>query len=155
MPIDLDHTDKQILELLQADSSITNVALADEIGLSPASTLERVRKLERAGVIRRYVALVNADMVDMGVMAFVEVQLASHASRGVDGFRDAVAALPQVLECYHLTGQTDYMIKVVVPSIEAYERFLIDDLTKVPNVGRVHTSLVLSTVKHETRLPIK
>ena len=88
-------------------------------------------------------------------MAFVEVQLASHESRGVDGFRDAVIQLEEVMECYHLTGETDYMLKVVVPDIESYERFLLQELTKVPNVGRVHTSFVLSTVKHDTKLPIR
>jgi DNA-binding Lrp family transcriptional regulator len=155
MPVQLDDTDRQILQILQEDSSITNVALSERVGLAPATTLERVRKLERAGVISRYVALVDADKVDMGLMAFIEVQLASHASRGVDGFQEAVSHLEQVLECYHLTGETDYMLKVVVPNIEAYESFLLEELTKVPNVGRVHTSFVLSTLKHDTRLPIR
>lgn len=151
----LDDTDRQILALLQDDSSITNVKLADRLGLAPATTLERVRKLERAGVIRRYVALVDADKVDMGLMAFVEVQLASHASRGVDGFQESVLQLEEVLECYHLTGETDYMLKVAVPNIEAYERFLLEELTKLPNVGRLHTSVVLSTIKHDTKLPVR
>ena len=91
----------------------------------------------------------------MGLLAFVEVQLAVHASRGVDGFQAAVTSLDQVLECYHLTGETDYLLKVAVPNIEAYERFLLEELTQVPNVGRVHTSFVLSTIKHDTRLPIR
>ena len=155
MSVQLDDTDRKILEILQNDSSITNVALANMVGLAPATTLERVRKLERSGVIRHYVALVDADKIDMGLMVIVEVQLASHKSRGIDGFREAVIQLEEVLECYHLSGETDYMLKVVVPNIEGYERFLLEELTKVPNVGRVHTSFVLSTVKHDTRLPIR
>ena len=155
MSIQLDDTDRLILEILQDDSSITNVALADRIGLAPSTTLERVRELERSGVIRRFVALVDADKIDLGLMVIVEVQLASHKSRGIDGFREAVIQLEEVLECYHLSGETDYMLKVVVPNIEAYERFLLEELTQVPNVGRVHTSFVLSTVKHDTRLPIR
>jgi DNA-binding Lrp family transcriptional regulator len=155
MFVQLDDYDKRILELLQEDSGRTNVALAEAIGLAAATTLERVRKLERNGVIRRYVALVDADKVALGVMAIVDVQLASHESRGVDGFREAVSALPQVLECYHLSGETDYMLKVVAPSLVAYERFLLEELTKVPNIGRVHTSFVLSTVKHETKMPVR
>lgn len=155
MFVALDDFDRRILELLQEDSGRTNVALAEAIGLAPATTLERVRKLERNGVIRRYVALVDAEKVALGVMALVDVQLGSHESRGVDGFREAVAALPEVLECYHLSGETDYLLKVVAPSIEAYEVFLLEQLTKVPNIGRVHTSFVLSTVKHETKMPIR
>lgn len=155
MFVSLDDYDRKILELLQEDSGRTNVALAEAIGLAPATTLERVRKLERNGVIRRYVALVDAGKVSLGVMALVDVQLGSHESRGVDGFREAVAALPEVLECYHLSGETDYLLKVVAPSIEAYEAFLLEQLTKVPNIGRVHTSFVLSTVKHETKMPIR
>ncbi len=155
MSVTLDEYDKQILELLQEDSGRTNVALAESIGLAPATTLERVRKLERSGVIRRYVALVDAEKVSLGVMALVDVQLASHESRGVDGFSEAVRSLPQVLECYHLSGETDYLLKVVAPSIEAYEKFLLERLTKVPNIGRLHTSFVLSTVKHETKMPVR
>ena len=155
MPASLDDYDRRILELLQEDSGRTNVALAEAIGLAPATTLERVRKLERNGVIRRYVALVDAEKVALGVMALVDVQLSSHESRGVDGFREAVVGLPEVLECYHVSGETDYLLKVVAPSIEAYEMFLLQQLTKVPNIGRVHTSFVLSTVKHETKMPVR
>jgi Lrp/AsnC family leucine-responsive transcriptional regulator len=131
------------------------VELSERLQLAPATTLKRVKKLEHAGVIRRYVALVDAGKVDMGLLAFVEVQLAEHASRGVDGFQAAVTQLDQVLECYHLTGENDYLLKVAVPNIQAYENFLLERLTQVPNVGRVHTSFVLSTVKHDTRLPIR
>lgn len=150
----LDELDRALLNRLQEDSSITNAALARELGVAPATTLERVRKLEQRGVLRGYVALVHAAQVGKGTTAFVAVTLASHAADQVALFRDRVAGLPEVLECYHVAGESDYLLKVVAADIAGYEDFLLHSLTAIPNVGKIHTSFVLSTVKHETKIPI-
>ena len=152
--IDLDSTDREILRLLQADAGITNADLARKLGLAPATTLERVRKLKQRGIIRSIVALVDAERVGQGTMALVAIALASHQHDHVQAFRDHVIALPEVLECYHVSGEYDYLIKVVAVNIAGYEDFLLHKLTATPNVGRVHTSFVLSTVKHETAIPL-
>ena len=150
----IDETDRRLLRLLQEDGQTTNAELARQVGLAPATTLERVRKLKQRGVLRRVVGLVDAEAVGLGTTAFVSVSLASHEADQVGAFRDRVSALPEVLECYHLTGASDYLLKVVFSSIHAYEDFLLHRLAVIPNVSKIHTSFVLSTVKHETRLPL-
>lgn len=150
----MDDTDRKILDLLQTDSRITNVELARRVGLAPATTLERVKKLEQRGLIRATVALVDAKQAGYGTTAFVSVILASHDAATVRAFRDAVQTLPQVLECYHITGELDYLLKVIARDIEAYEAFLLDELAQVPGFGRIRTSFVLSTVKHATQIPV-
>lgn len=150
----LDATDRKILHLLQTDSSITNKDLSEAVGVAPATSLERVRRLRERGILRGEVALVDGKQVGLGTTAFVSVVLASHTSDAVAAFRDEVQELEAVLECYHTTGESDYLLKVVAPDIEGYEAVLLDDLTAISNVSRIHTSFVLSTVKHETRLPI-
>ena len=122
--------------------------------LAPATTLDRVRKLEKRGVIRRYVALVVPETVGQKTTAFVTVTLASHQADRVAAFRDSVSRLSEVLECYHTSGEYDYLLKVVAEDIRTYEDFLLHKLAATPNVGRIHTSFVLSTVKHETKIPI-
>ena len=151
----MDEIDRQILNLLQDDGQMTNAELARQVGLAPATTLERVRKLKQRGVIRGFVALVDPAKVDRGTLAIVEVSLASHKAEKVAAFRDRVSALPEVLECYHLTGERDYLLKVVVGTIQEYEDFLLTKLAVIDNVGTIHSSFVLSTVKHETKIPIR
>lgn len=149
-----DDVDHQILTLLQQDGQMSNAELARQLGLAPATTLERVRKLRQRGVLRGFVALVDPAEVGLGTTAFVTVSLASHEAKKVEAFRDQVSALNEVLECYHLTGESDYLMKVVFGSIGQYEDFLLHKLAAIPNVDRIRTSFVLSTVKHETRLPL-
>jgi Lrp/AsnC family leucine-responsive transcriptional regulator len=151
----LDETDRQILDFLQEDSSISNVALARRLGLAPATTLDRVKKLKQRGVIRGQVALVDPVRVGQGTTAFVSVALASHQAEQVKQFRDSVARLPQVLECHHISGEYDYLLKVVAEDIRRYEDFLLGQLVATPNVGKIHTSFVLSTVIYKTKIPVK
>jgi Lrp/AsnC family leucine-responsive transcriptional regulator/Lrp/AsnC family transcriptional regulator len=150
----LDDVDRLILDLLQEDSSITNVELARRVGLAPATTLDRVKKLKQRGIITGHVVLVDAASVGKGTTAFVSVALASHQSDQVAQFRERVAHLPEVLECHHISGEYDYLLKVVSEDIRRYEDFLLDKLAATPNVGKIHTSFVLSTVKHKTKIPI-
>ncbi len=151
----LDEVDRTILDWLQEDSSITNVELARRLGLAPATTLDRVKKLKQRGVIKSHVVLVDPARVGQGTTAFVEVALAAHQADLVKAFRDSVSALPEVLECHHISGEYDYLLKVVAEDIGRYEDFLLGKLVATPNVGKIHTSFVLSTVKYKTKIPVK
>ena len=151
----LDHIDRRILDILQEDGGITNVELARQVGLAPATTLDRVKKLKQSGIIRGYVALVDLSKVNQGTIAFVSVSLNAHGAELVESFRERVQALPEVLECYHVSGESDYLLKVVSADIQRYEDFLLHKLASIPNIGKIHTSFVLSTVKHETKIPIQ
>ncbi|QXD16831.1 Lrp/AsnC family transcriptional regulator [Rhodocaloribacter litoris] len=151
----LDHIDRQILDILQEDGGITNVELARRVGLAPATTLDRVKKLRQRGVIRGYVALVDPSKVNQGTIAFVQVTLNAHGADFVQAFREQVQTLPEVLECYHISGESDYLLKVVAPNIQQYEDFLLHKLASIPNIGKIHTSFVLSTVKHATKIPVQ
>jgi len=150
----LDSIDRAILRQLQEDGSLTNVELSARVGLTPAPTLERVRRLERDGFIRRYVALVDQRKVGRPVTAFVSVILESHNRENSLRFREAVAELPEVLECHHIAGEEDFLLKVVAESPEDYERFVLERLTDVGGIEKVKTTFVLSSPKVETAIPI-
>jgi Lrp/AsnC family leucine-responsive transcriptional regulator len=149
-----DATDARILELLQEDGSMTNTELAERIGLTPAPTLERVRKLEREGYIRKYVALVDQARMGKPVTAFVSVIMRSHGQKTADVFHRAVSRLPEVLECHHIAGEEDYLLKVVAASPIDYERFVLGKLTKIAGIEKVKTTFVLSSSKLETKIPL-
>jgi Lrp/AsnC family leucine-responsive transcriptional regulator len=152
---DLDRTDYKILAILQRDGRITNAALAKRVGLTPAPTLARVKKLEAAGYIRRYVALLDPARLGLPVTAFVSVILESHRRKTSDDFRAAVAKLPEVLECHHIAGDEDFLLKVVAASPGDYESFVLGKLTKIGGIEKVKTIFVLSSSKLETALPIR
>ena len=149
----LDAIDRRIVHLLQEDGALTNADLAKRIGLTPAPTLERVRKLEREGYIRKYVALVDPARLGRPVTAFVSVIMRSHGQRTADNFRRAVARLAEVLECHHIAGEEDYLLKVVAASPIDYERFVLERLTKIAGIEKIKTTFVLSSSKVETRIP--
>jgi DNA-binding Lrp family transcriptional regulator len=150
----LDPTDRKILNILQADGGISNVELARRVGMAPATTLERVRKLKQHGFITRTVALVDPAMVNQATVAFVNVSLTLHGADKVAAFQQQVEKLPQVMECYHISGDSDFLLKIVASDIGAYESFLLHEFGQIPHIGRIHTSFVLSTVKHGTQVPI-
>ncbi len=143
----LDETDRAILRHLQADGALSNVRLAEAIGLSPAATLARVKKLEQDQIIQGYTALVDRERLGFDLMCFVQVSLESHDVAFVEAFRNTIRAMPEVIECHFLTGQADYLLKVVVKNRKALEHFLVQKLTPVAGVSRLQTSLVLSEVK--------
>lgn len=153
--IKLDAIDRKILSILQENGRITNAELAGRVGISPPATLERVRRLERNGIIRRYVALVDPQKLGHGVMALVAVTLAVHQLSSVDDFMQRIRELPEVLECYHITGEEDFLLKVYASDIEAYEGFVLQKLSRIPGINKIKTSFVLSTVKYQTayRIP--
>ena len=152
--MDLDSTDRTILRQLQADGSLTNSELARRVGLTPAPTLERVRRLEREGFIRKYVALVDPIRLGKSVTTFVSVILESHKLQTTLRFRAAVEKLPEVLECHHIAGDEDFLLKVVASSPADYERFVLETLTRVPGIEKVKTIFVLSSSKQETAIPV-
>jgi DNA-binding Lrp family transcriptional regulator len=151
----LDSTDEKILTHLQLNGRMSNVELSRKIGISPPATLERVKKLEQGGVIRGYVALTNPQQLGLSCTSFVEVTLGRHGREGVERFISEVTGLPEVLECHHITGDADFLLKVVTWDILSYEDFVLRKLTALPDVQHLKTLVVLSTLKQETRLPAK
>lgn len=158
-PVTLDRTDLRILQVLQADGRISNQDLAERIALSPAPCLRRVRRLEEAGVIRQYVALLDPDRLGLGLVAYVNVKLEKRAAgRGgrfaFDDFRDAVQAWPEVVACYSMTGDSDYLMRVHVRDLAHFSRFVMDTLLKAPGVLDVRSSFALERLKDTTALPL-
>lgn len=152
--IKFDGIDLAILEQLQSDSKITNATLAQRVGISPPSTLERVKKLEAGGVIKGYRALLEAKAVNKSIQAFVHITLRVHGAEHITAFDDAVAAFDEVQGAYHTTGEEDFILRVLVTDMDQYERFIVHRLSAIPNIGRVRTSFILSPVKDETRVPL-
>ena len=152
--MDLDYKDKHLLEELQRNSRITNAELAKRIGLSPSSTLERVKKLEISGFIDKYIAILNPRKAGYSCFTFVEVKLARHGETPVENFISSIALIPEVLECHHITGEADFLLKVVTKDIPAYEELILHQLSALTNVQTMKTSVVLSTFKNETKLTV-
>jgi Lrp/AsnC family leucine-responsive transcriptional regulator len=152
--IDLDELDLAILRELQADGRISNVELAQRINLSPPATHTRLKRLQEQGTIRQYVALVDQEQMGFDMTCFVNISLALHQVEELEGFRAIINEMPQVLACYHVTGEFDYLLKVVVRNRKDLQRFVVQELTPIHGVARIYTSLVLDEVKSTTALPI-
>ncbi len=153
-PIRLNRTDRRLLELLQRDGSLTNLELAARVNLSPSACLRRVRALEKSGVIRRYVALLDPRKVGLGLVGFVTVKLEKRGRMPTDAFARAVKDGPEVLACHALTGDMDYLLRVQVEGLDHFSRFVMDSLLKHPGVLDVKSSFVLDEVKETTALPL-
>ena len=157
-PITLDAIDKRILEALQRDGRLTYDVLAGRVGLSPSAVLRRVRRLEDAKIVTGYVAVLAAERVGLLLTAYLNVRLEKHTERHkrnpMDLFRAAVQTWPEVVECSALTGDMDYLLRVVVQDMAHYSRFVMDTLLKHPSVQDCKTSFVLDRVKHTTALPL-
>jgi DNA-binding Lrp family transcriptional regulator len=147
-----DSIDWKILGLLQADARMANVELAKAVGLSPSPCLTRVRALEEAGYISRYVTLLDALRVGLKVSVFIQVTLERQIESALERFENAIRARPEVMECYLMTGDADYLIRVVVADIQ--EEFILKFLTKLPGVGNIKSSFALKQVKYQTALPL-
>ncbi len=156
--IPLDAIDRRILRALQVDGRITYDVLAGQVSLSASATLRRVKRLEESGVIARYVALVAPERVGLGLTAYLNVRLEKHAEthkrNPMDLFRAAVQTWPEVVECAALTGEMDYLLRVVVEDMAHYSRFVMDTLLRHPSVEDCKTSFVLDRVKNTTALPV-
>jgi DNA-binding Lrp family transcriptional regulator len=150
----LDAMDFRILTILQAEGRISNAELARRIELSQPATHARLKRLEQSGIIRAYMALLDREMLGFEILCFVHVTLEKHQSETVANFHDCVTAMPEVIECYHVTGDYDYLLKVVMRHRRDLEGFLVDKLSRISGVGRVHTSVVLREVKETNVLPL-
>jgi len=150
-----DELDSAILEILQSEGRLSNAELARRVNLSPPATLARVRRLEENGLIDRYAALLNRKQAGYDMLCFVRVSLQLHDIEQVNGFREAVQQMPEILECHHVTGDYDYILKVVAQNTKDLENFLVNQLTPIPGVARIYTSLVLNEVKSSTVIPLK
>jgi Lrp/AsnC family leucine-responsive transcriptional regulator len=150
----IDGIDHKILQQLQSDGRMSNQDLSERIGLSPSPCLRRLRQLEATGVIQRYVALVDPAAVGLGVTAFVRVRLDQQDDRHLGVFEAAVAEFPEVMECYLMTGEADYQLRVLVNSLGKFEDFLRHRLTRIAGVAQVTTSFALRPVVYKTALPI-
>jgi Lrp/AsnC family transcriptional regulator, leucine-responsive regulatory protein len=150
----LDAIDRRILAALQEDARIANTELAAAVGLSPAPCLRRVRALEEDGVIRKHVSLVNPGAVGLPVSVFVSISLERQVEEALKRFEKVILARPEVMECYLMTGDADYLLRVVCADLAAYERFVLDHLTKVPGVSSIRSSFALKQVKYSTALPL-
>ena len=153
-PVDLDTTDWKILRLLQSDARISNVDLARQVGLSPSPCLNRVRALEESGYISRYVSLLDALRVGLKVSVFIQVTLEKQIEPALETFERAIRDRPEVMECYLMTGDADYLLRVVVPDLQAVEHFILNFLSRVPGVGNIRSSFALKQVKYQTALPL-
>jgi DNA-binding Lrp family transcriptional regulator len=150
----LDPTDRKILEILQANSNITNAQLAQEIGLSPAPTLERVKKLENSGIIKSYHAVIDMATVGLGVSTFVMVSLKGHNKENIAKFVSAIQKIEEVVECHHVTGQADFILKIVAADIPTYHNLILEKLTTIEVVDNMQSTIIFSTFKDSKTIPI-
>ena len=151
---ELDAIDWKLLARLQDDARASNVELARAVHLSPSPCLNRVRRLERSGVIARYVTLLDPLAVGLTVSVFIQVRLDKQIEPALETFERAMRERPEVMECYLMTGDADYLLRVVVPDVQALERFIVDFLSRVPGVGNIKSSFSLKQVKYQTALPL-
>ncbi len=154
-PIQIDRYDRQILRLLQTEGRLSNQELADRIGLSPSPCLRRVRALEEAGVIAGYHALVDARRLGLSLMALIQISMDEHTPERFDNFEREIRAIPEVIECLLITGQSaDYLLKAVVVDMDAYQELLLNRVTRIKGVTGVHSSFVLRRVVERHAVPV-
>lgn len=148
----IDYIDKKLLFLLQSDSKRTNKELSNLLNLSVTAVYERIKRLEREGVINKYVAIVDKHKVDRGFVVFCHIKLIQHTKEYIGRFEVEVQALPEVLECYHVSGDYDYILKIYVASMEAYREFMVTKLTALKHIGSTHSIFMIGEVKNTTAI---
>ena len=150
----MDKVDRKILSCLQSDARITNVSLAEQVNLSPAPCLRRVRELEESGIINSYTTLLDPDKVGWGVSVFIEVRLEKQVIDCLQIFEQTILGFPEVMECYLMTGTSDYLLRVVARDLKSLQSFITDKLAGIPGVSNMQSSVALKQVKYKTALPI-
>jgi|TARA_B100001105_G_scaffold146435_1_gene117269 DNA-binding Lrp family transcriptional regulator len=153
--MELDRTDYRILHHIQNNARMTNVDLAEAIGLSPAPCLRRVKALEAAGVIKCYAGIVDAGAVGLPISIFINISLERQERSHLEDFEDSIRSNPEVMECYLMTGSSDYLVRIVVPDLQSFERFLADKLTRIPGVANIQSSFAVKQVVYNTELPLQ
>lgn len=152
--ISLDSLDKKLLYLIQEDSKQTNKELSNKLGLSVTAVYERIKKLEREGVISKYVALIDKKYVDKGFVTFCSIKLIQHSKDYVVKFEKEVTKLDEVLECYHISGDYDYLLKVLVADMDEFREFMVKKLTTISHIGSTQSAFMINEVKHTTAIKI-
>jgi DNA-binding Lrp family transcriptional regulator len=152
--MNLDATDLRILRALQEDGGLSNVQLAQRVHLSPSPCLARVKALQAAGVIERYVALVSAASLGLGLNVFISISLTNQRKAALAEFERRIAEHDQVMECYLMTGDSDYLIRVAVADMAALEKFILEQLTPIPGIEKIRSSFALKQVRYKTALPL-
>lgn len=155
MAVELDKIDLQILKILQQNGRITNLQLSNEISLSPAPTLERVRKLENLGYILSYHALVDEEKLGLGIKTFIQVSLDFHKNNTIQTFLEEIQEIKEITECHHVTGQCDFLLKVYVKDIKAYEQLIMQKISRITVVKTFQTMIIMSTNKKEPTVPLE
>lgn len=150
----IDQIDKQILEILQENAKITNAQLSKDINLSPAPTLERVKKLENAGYIKSYHARLDGQKLGLGVATFVSIKLNKHNKESNENFVKQIRAIDEIVECHYVTGSSDYVLKVVSKDIESYQSLIMNKISEISEVDNMQTMVILNTIKDSDSLPI-
>lgn len=150
----IDDIDKKILEILQSRAKITNAKLSEEIGLSPAPTLERVKKLEQMGVITSYHAKLDIEKIGLGVTTFVLATLTGHNRANIEGFIEEINKIPEVVECHHITGAGDFILKVIAKDIASYQKLMLEKVSDIKQVDNMQSMVVLSTFKDSKVIPV-
>jgi Lrp/AsnC family leucine-responsive transcriptional regulator len=153
--MDLDKIDLNILKIMQENGRITNLQLSQYIGLSPAPTLERVRKLENSGYIKSYHALVDEEKLGLGIKTFIQVSLDFHQSDAIQTFLKEIQSIKEITECHHVTGQCDFVLKTYVKDIKTYEQLIIQKISKITVVKKFETMIIMSTSKKEPIVPLE
>jgi Lrp/AsnC family leucine-responsive transcriptional regulator len=151
---ELDELDLSILRILQENGRLSNVDLASQINLSPPATYTRLKRLEKQGYIRDYVALLDWGKMGYDMICFINISLQMHQPDEVEKFRKRISRLPEVLECHHVTGEFDYLLKIAIKNRDDLDRFVMKQLTPIPGIARIYTSLALNEIKATTALPI-
>ena len=152
--IKLDNTDRKILEILQLNGKITNAELATRVGLSPAPTLERVKKLEKSGVILSYHARLDNAKIGLGVNTFVMVSLKGHNRENIESFIANIESIEEIIECHHVTGTSDFILKIIAEDIPAYQKLMLEKVTNIEVVDNMQSMIILSTFKDSKKVPI-
>ena len=150
----MDLVDKKILGFLQEDNKQTNKELSSKLGLSVTAVYERIKKLERIGVIKKNVSLLDKNKLNMSFVAFCNIKLVQHSKDYVMQFENEVTKLKEVLECYHISGDYDYLLKVIVEDMEAFREFMVKKLTSINHIGSTHSTFMISEVKHTTAISL-
>ena len=152
--VSLDPTDRKILDLLQREPGINASAIGERIGLSQSACWRRIQRLREEGVFEDHPVILNREKVGLTTMVFAHVKLTSHGRSNISAFADAVRKYPEVMECYVLLGNVDFLLRIVAEDIKAYEQFFFEKLSQLPGIQEVTSSIVLSDIKHSTALPV-
>ena len=152
--IDIDQTDRRILQLLQTEAGINAAAIGERIGLSQSACWRRIQRLRDEGVIKDQAVILDAEKVGLSTLVFAQVKLTSHGRSNLTDFAEAVRKYPEVLDCYVVLGNIDFLLRIVAEDIKGYERFIYEKLSQLPGVQEVNSSMALSEIKHTTVLPI-